>query len=56
MIILVSIDQGTTSTRALLIDQKLKVVGVHQEHHSQITEKPGWVSHNPEEIYSNVVK
>lgn len=51
-----SIDQGTTSTRALLINSSLKVVGIHQESHKQITDQPGWVSHDPMEIYQNVVK
>ena len=51
-----SIDQGTTSSRALLINKDLQVVGVHQESHEQITEHPGWVSHDPEEIYLKVLK
>lgn len=53
---LVSIDQGTTSTRALLINKSLQIVGIHQESHKQITDKPGWVSHDPMEIYQNTLK
>ena len=61
---IMSIDQGTTSTRALLIPansskdsvQGLHVVASHQEELTQYTEKPGWVSHNPVEIYKTVLK
>ena len=51
-----AIDQGTTSSRALLINKELKIVGMHQESHQQIKEQPGWVSHDPNEIYSSVLK
>ena len=51
-----AIDQGTTSSRVLLISKELKIVGMHQESHHQIKEHPGWVSHDPCEIYASVLK
>ena len=51
-----AIDQGTTSSRVLLINKELKIVGAHQESHQQIKEHPGWVSHDPNEIYTSVMK
>jgi glycerol kinase len=48
------IDQGTTSSRALLLSPSLQVVGISQKSHKQISENPGWTSHDPEEIYNSV--
>ncbi len=48
---ILAIDQGTTSCRTLLIDQKAKVVAVAQQEFSQIFPQPGWVEHNAEEIW-----
>ncbi|MBK7222800.1 MAG: glycerol kinase GlpK [Saprospiraceae bacterium] len=48
---ILAIDQGTTSCRSLLIDQKAKVVAVAQQEFSQIFPQPGWVEHNAEEIW-----
>ena len=52
---ILAIDQGTTSSRVLVIDHDLKVVAIAARDHEQISQKPGWVEHNPEEIYNNVV-
>jgi glycerol kinase len=52
---LVAIDQGTTSTRAIVFDGKLAPVAVAQQELRQIYPQPGWVEHNPEEIWSAVV-
>lgn len=49
-----SIDQGTTSTRAMLFDRSGKVIGLKQKEHEQIYPKPGWVEHDPLEIWSAV--
>ncbi len=49
-----AIDQGTTSSRAVLFDSECKIVDLHQKEHKQITPAPGWVEHNPEEIVSSV--
>jgi len=49
-----AIDQGTTSTRALIFDHAGAVVGSSQLEHEQITAAPGWVEHDPLEIIANV--
>ncbi|GAB4533129.1 MAG: glycerol kinase GlpK [Anaerolineales bacterium] len=46
-----AIDQGTTSTRCMIFDHSGNVVGIHQKEHEQIYPKPGWVEHNPLEIW-----
>lgn len=47
-----AIDQGTTSTRAMIFDYAGKVVGLKQKEHEQLYPKPGWVEHDPMEIWS----
>lgn len=44
------IDQGTTGTTALLIDEHWNVVGRGYKEHKQIYPAPGWVEHDPEEV------
>jgi glycerol kinase len=46
-----AIDQGTTSTRFMVFDHAGKVVALDQKEHEQIYPKPGWVEHNPIEIW-----
>src|SRR5688572_19756620 len=46
-----AIDQGTTSTRFMIFDHSGQVVGVEQKEHDQIYPKPGWVEHDPMEIW-----
>lgn len=46
-----AIDQGTTSTRFIVFDRGGRVVSVAQKEHEQIYPNPGWVEHNPEEIW-----
>src|SRR5512135_3491490 len=46
-----AIDQGTTSTRFMIFDHAGKVIAVDQKEHEQIYPKPGWVEHNPMEIW-----
>jgi len=48
-----AIDQGTTSTRCMLFNFQGEVVGAHQIEHAQIYPKPGWVEHDPLEIWKN---
>ena len=48
-----SIDQGTTSTRAIVFDQAGVPLAVDQQEHSQIFPKAGWVEHDPLEIWRN---
>ena len=47
-----ALDQGTTSTRFMIFDHAGGVVGIHQLEHEQIYPKPGWVEHDPMEIWS----
>jgi glycerol kinase len=46
-----AIDQGTTSTRCMLFDHSGKVVSLAQKEHNQIYPQPGWVEHDPMEIW-----
>lgn len=49
------IDQGTTGTTALILDENWKVKGKGYKRHKQIYPKPGWVEHDPEEIFQAVL-
>ena len=51
-----AIDQGTTSSRVLLIDENLKIVDSASREHEQISQHPGWCEHNPMTIYNNVLE
>ena len=51
-----ALDQGTTSTRFIIFDDKNNIVSSSQLEHRQIFPKPGWVEHNPEEIWRNTQK
>ncbi len=51
-----SIDQGTTSTRCMIFNHAGEPVGMHQMEHEQIMPQPGWVEHDPLEIWSNTEK
>ena len=46
-----AIDQGTTSTRFIVFDAHGRIVSVAQKEHEQIYPQPGWVEHDPEEIW-----
>lgn len=48
-----SVDQGTTGTRAVLFDEQLKQQAASYLEHRQISARPGWTEHDPEEIYRN---
>jgi glycerol kinase len=50
---IVAIDQGTTSTRAVIVDHHGAIVAVGQHPHEQIFPKAGWVEHDPLEIWHN---
>jgi glycerol kinase len=47
-----ALDQGTTSSRAMIFDQSGGVVAVSQKEHEQIYPKPGWVEHDAKEIWA----
>ena len=50
----IAIDQGTTSSRAILFDAAGAVVSVGQKEHAQLLPRAGWVEHDPTEIWDNV--
>ena len=49
----VALDQGTTSSRCIIFDRDQRIVGVAQREFTQIYPKPGWVEHDPMEIWSS---
>ena len=53
---IISIDQGTTSSRAILFDSKAKIVFKSQFEFKQYFPKNGWVEHNPKEIWLTTIK
>ena len=50
---ILAIDQGTTSSRAIVFDKKGSIVSTGQLEHEQIFPKAGWVEHDPKEIWRN---
>ncbi len=53
---IMAIDQGTTSSRTCIVDHSGSLVAEVRETFPQVFPKPGWVEHNPEEIWQSVVK
>lgn len=51
---ILAIDQGTTSSRAMLFDRDGAVIGVAQREFGQLFPQPGWVEHDPREILASV--
>ena len=49
----IALDQGTTSSRCILFDQQGTICSVAQKEFTQIYPQPGWVEHNPMEIWSS---
>ena len=52
---IMAIDQGTTSSRAIIFDDSMKIVASDQREFRQIFPASGWVEHDPEEIWESVV-
>ncbi|MDO4784085.1 MAG: glycerol kinase GlpK [Propionibacteriaceae bacterium] len=50
---ILAVDQGTTSTRAIIFNHSGKIVSVGQMEHEQIFPRAGWVEHNPVEVWNN---
>ncbi len=48
-----AVDQGTTSTRSIVFDRAGRLVAVRQREHRQHFPRPGWVEHDPDEIWAN---
>ncbi len=53
---ILALDQGTTSSRAILFDKKGNIKAVEQQEFTQIFPQPGWVEHDPMEIWSSQLK
>ena len=51
---ILAIDQGTTGSRAVVYDKSAKVIASAYQEFRQYFPKPGWVEHNPEEIWHSV--
>src|SRR5215510_4796178 len=52
---LLAIDQGTTSTRSIVFDATLVPIATAQQEFTQIYPQPGWVEHDPEEIWTTTM-
>ena len=52
---ILAIDQGTTSTRAIVFDKTMRPIGTGQKEFTQIFPQSGWVEHDPEEIWATVL-
>lgn len=52
---ILALDQGTTSSRAIIFDDASNIVAVAQKEFTQIYPKPGWVEHNADEIWSTQI-
>ena len=52
---ILAIDQGTTSSRAIVFGGDRTIKGVGQKEFTQIFPQDGWVEHDPEEIWDSVV-
>ena len=53
---ILAIDQGTTSTRAIIVDSKASVIAISQKETNQSFPKQGWVEQDAEEILNNVLE
>ena len=53
--LILALDQGTTSSRAILFNHYGEIVRVSQKPFEQIFPKPGWVEHSPNEIWSSQI-
>ena len=52
---ILSLDQGTTSSRAILFNKEGKIVHSAQKEFTQHFPKPGWVEHNAQEIWGSIL-
>ncbi|WP_267875016.1 FGGY family carbohydrate kinase, partial [Proteus terrae] len=52
---LLALDQGTTSSRAILFDENGRLVGMAQREFAQLFPQPGWVEHDPLEIWETQI-
>src|SRR6187455_3352334 len=52
---ILALDQGTTSSRAIIFDQQGNILTVAQKEFEQIFPRPGWVEHDADEIWSSQI-
>ena len=52
---IIALDQGTTSSRSVVINQSGKIIAIHQQEFEQIFPQSGWVEHNPKEILATQI-
>ncbi|MBC1804618.1 glycerol kinase GlpK [Listeria booriae] len=52
---ILALDQGTTSSRAMIVDETGEIIGVEQKEFEQIFPKPGWVEHSANEIWASIL-
>jgi len=52
---ILAMDQGTTSTRAILFDERLDVIAIEQQELPQYCPHSGWVEHDPEDLWNSVI-
>ncbi len=50
---ILALDQGTTSSRAILFDRQMNIIQIAQEEFTQFFPRPGWVEHDPNEIFDS---
>ncbi|MBB45241.1 MAG: glycerol kinase [Rhodospirillaceae bacterium] len=53
---ILAIDQGTTSTRAVIFDQNFSIVSINQQELQQFFPRSGWVEHDPDEIWNSTIE
>ena len=53
---IIAIDQSTSATKAVLFDEQCQLISRKNVVHKQYYPKPGWVEHDPEEIYANTIE
>lgn len=53
---ILALDQGTTSSRAIIFDNESRIISVGQKEYTQIFPRPGWVEHNPHEIWETQIE
>ena len=53
---IMALDQGTTSSRCILFDKQGNICSMAQKEFTQIYPQPGWVEHNPMEIWSSQLR
>jgi len=53
MACILALDQGTTSSRAIVFDEQQQILGIAQQSFEQLFPRPGWVEHDPNDIWQS---